>query len=435
MPAMSASFDLAPTPSKSRLIGYIGWLLATLFFSYGWVLRVSPSVMVEQLMRDFAVTGAIIGNLSAVYFYAYAVLQMPVGLAHDRWGPRRVLTVMSLVAGSGALVFAMAPTVEIAYIGRALIGTGSAFALVGSMVLASRWLPQRNFAFFTGIALSIGLLGGAAGQGPLAFLVQMLGWREAMTMVAGGAIVMSLLIWSLTRDHPPQNPVKKPPSTQKPVGALAALWQVARNRQTVFISMFAGLVGAPSLAFGALWGVPYTMQAFDISRAQAAFSMSFTLFGWMIGGPFWGWVSDRLQHRKLPIIIGALITTSSMAAAIYMPGINLELFRVFLFINGFAAGTMAISYALIKEHNAGNGSGAAMGLVNMMAVAGGAIFQPVVGLLLDSQWRGVLVDGARIYSQDTYNNAFLLLPTLYFGSLLFGLCIQETHGRPIIKAT
>ncbi len=431
---MSASTDLAPTPSNSRLTGYIGWLLAALFFSYGWVLRVSPSVMVEQLMRDFAVTGAIIGNLSAVYFYAYAVLQMPVGLAHDRWGPRRVLTVMSLVAGSGALVFAMAPSVEIAYIGRALIGTGSAFALVGSMVLASRWLPQRNFAFFTGIALSIGLLGGAAGQGPLAFLVQMLGWREAMTIVAGGAVVLSLLIWILTRDHPPQSPLKKPPSTEKPVGALAALWQVARNRQTVYVSMFACLVGAPSLAFGALGGVPYTMQAFDISRTEAAFSMSFTLFGWMIGGPFWGWISDRLQRRKLPIIIGALITTSSMAAAIYMPGINLELFRIFLFINGFAAGTMAISYALIKEHNAGNGSGAAMGLVNMMAVAGGAIFQPIVGLLLDNQWQGVLVDGARIYSQEAYANAFILLPTLYFGSLVFGLCIRETHGRPVIKA-
>ena len=153
----------------------------------------------------------------------------------------------------------------------------------------------------------------------------------------------------------------------------------------------------------------------------------------MIGGPFWGWISDRLQRRKLPIVIGAIISTSSMAAAIYTPGLNLELFRVFLFINGFAAGTMAISYALIKEHNAGNGSGAAMGLVNMMAVAGGAIFQPVVGLLLDSRWQGVLVDGARIYSQDAYAYAFLILPALYFASLLSGLSIQETYGRPVLK--
>ncbi len=382
-------------------------------------------------MRDFEVSGAIIGNLSAVYFYAYASLQMPVGLAHDRWGPRRVLCVMSLVAGSGAIIFAIAPTVEIAYIGRALIGTGSAFALVGSMVLASRWLPQRNFAFLTGIALSVGLLGGAIGQSPLAYLVQLRGWREAMMIVAVGAIVLSALIWVFTRDHPESDPGKKTLERRDSVGALAALWRVAKTRQTFPVSMFACLVGAPALAFGALWGVPYTMQAFDVTRTQAAFSMSFVLFGWMIGGPFWGWISDRIRRRKRPIIIGALITTSSMAAALYSPNISLEFYRALLFINGFAAGTMAISYALIKEHNAGNGSGAAMGLVNMMAVAGGAVFQPIVGLLLDAQWQGTMIDGARIYSQETYANAFLLLPVLYFGSLIFGLFIRETYARPV----
>jgi len=387
--------------------------------------------MVEQLMRDFTVSGAIIGNLSAVYFYAYASLQMPVGLAHDRWGPRRVLTVMSLVAGVGAVIFALAPNVEVAYLGRAAIGTGSAFALVGSMVLASRWLPQKNFAFLTGIALSVGLMGGAIGQGPLAFLVQLRGWRDAMLIVAVGALVLSALIWVFTRDHPPQHSVEKTTRHHDSKGALAALWRVAKTRQTFPVSLFACMVGAPALAFGALWGVPYTMQAFDVSRAQAAFSMSFTLFGWMIGGPFWGWLSDKMQRRKQPIIIGALITTSSMAAALYTPGLNLEVYRALLFINGFAAGTMAISYALIKEHNAGNGSGAAMGLVNMMAVAGGAVFQPIVGMLLDYQWQGTLIDGARIYSLETYANAFVLLPVLYFCSLVFALFIRETYGQPI----
>lgn len=411
--------------------------MAAVFFNYAWILRISPSVMVEPLMREFNISGAIIGNLSAVYFYAYASLQMPVGLAHDRWGPRRVLTVTALVAGLGTFIFASAQTVEVAYIGRALIGAGSAFALVGSMVLASRWLPPKKFASFAGIAMSIGMLGGTIGQGPLAALVQNQGWRNAMVFVAIYAVVISAFIWVFTRDHPPQEPAKKtagitttPPAENKG-DALAGLWRVAKNPQSILISMFTCLLAAPSLSFGALWGVPYTVQAFDISQTDAAFSMSFILTGWVVGAPFWGWISDRLQRRKLPIIIGGLITTSTMAAALYLPDINVELFRLFLFINGFAGGTMIISYALMKDHNAGTGSGAALGLLNMMAVAGGAIFQPVVGLLLDNQWDGTLVDGARIYSSDAYASAFLLLPALYFGSLLFGLAIRETHGRPV----
>jgi len=428
---MSSSIDAPSTSSNSKLFGYAGWFLAALFFGYAWILRVSPSVMVEQLMRDFSVPGAVIGNLSAVYFYTYASLQVPVGLAHDRWGPRRVLTFMALVAGIGTFIFALAPTVEIAYIGRALIGAGSAFALLGSMVLASRWLPPKNFAFFTGMALSIGLLGGVIGQGPLATLVHLKGWRDTMIIVAGGAALLSVLIWVFTKDHPHSSPDHKTTTVRDKKGALGELWLVAQKRQTIVISLFAGLIGAPSLAFSALWGVPYAVQAFDISRADAAFSMSFTLFGWMIGGPFWGWISDRFQRRKLPIIIGAVLTTSSMAAAIYIPNLNLEVFRLLLFINGFSAGTMALSYALIREHNAGTGSGAALGIVNMMAVTGGALFQPIMGLLLDARWDGTLIDGARIYSLDAYANAFLLLPALYFGSLVAGLFIRETYGRPV----
>lgn len=384
-------------------------------------------------MRDFAVSGAIIGNLSAVYFYAYASLQIPVGMAHDRWGPRRVLSVMSLVAGLGTLIFALAPTVEIAYLGRALIGTGCAFAVVGTMVLASRWLPPQNFTFFLGLAFSIGLIGGTIGQGPLAYVVHERGWRETMIILAGGAVVLSALIWLFTRDYPDNHPPQQATRTGNSSGALTALWGVAKNPQTIYASLFACLIGAPTLAFGGLWGVPYTMQAFDISRTDAAFAMSFVFVGWLFGGPFWGWASDRFQRRKLPILIGSTLTTITIIAALYTPGIDLNLYRLLLFINGFAGGAMTIGYPLVREHNANNksGAGAAMGLINMLAVAGGAFFQPIVGLLLDNQWDGTLVDGARVYSADAYANAFLLFPMLFIGSLVFGLLIRETYGKPV----
>ncbi|MCW5752751.1 MAG: MFS transporter, partial [Alphaproteobacteria bacterium] len=94
---------------------WAAWALGSLFFCYGFFHRVSPSVMVEDLMRDFAVGGAILGNLSAFYFYAYASLQIPVGLLLDRHGPRRLLTGAALLCAAGSLVFALAPGLGTAY--------------------------------------------------------------------------------------------------------------------------------------------------------------------------------------------------------------------------------------------------------------------------------------------------------------------------------
>lgn len=218
-----------PLPTgRAAWTGYAGWTLAALYFFYAWILRVSPSVMVDELMRDFAVTGAILGNLSAVYFYAYAAIQMPVGMALDRWGPRRVLSIAALVAGVGAGLFAWAPGVQVAYLGRALIGGGCAFGLVGSMVLAAAWFPPRRFALLSGLALGIGFVGGIGGQAPLAVLVEAQGWRASLGMLAAGALVLSAATWLVTRDRPPgrRRPRAKGRRTARhPSGAPCGTWR------------------------------------------------------------------------------------------------------------------------------------------------------------------------------------------------------------------
>lgn len=426
------------TPGETRrrlagvsLVGYASWFLAAMFFFYAWVLRVSPSVMVEQLMRDFAVSGAVLGNLSACYFYSYVAMQMPVGVAVDRWGARRVLSLAVLVTGAGCVIFAYAPNLAMAYLGRTLIGAGAAFGFVGSMVLAGAWFPPRRFALFSGLSLAIGLLGGVSGQAPLALLVEREGWRASMLMLSAGALVLSALIWLITRDRPPGT---TPPPSAKPGGrspAVAALWQVAKRPQTLVIALFTGLITSPALAFGGLWGVPYTMTAYGVSRPAAALAVSSILLGFVVGGPLWGWVSDRIALRKLPIVAAAAMCTATMAAVLYTPELSFDGFRLLLFANGFGGGAMSVGYALAREHNPQGGTGAALGLVNMVAVAGGAILQPVIGLLLDLRWDGTIAAGARLYSLEAYADAFVVLPVLYGLAVPVALFVRETRCRPV----
>jgi MFS family permease len=158
------------------------------------------------------------------------------------------------------------------------------------------------------------------------------------------------------------------------------------------------------------------------------------LFGFTAGAPAWGWLSDRIGRRKRPMLAGAVTGAASTAAALYIPNLPLTIYSVLLFFVGFGGGAMAVSYAAAREHTAGGGTGAALGFVNMVSVLGGAVFQPLIGWLLDLQWDGKLAGGARVYAAETFRQAFLVLPTLYALAFVFALRVRETFCRPYAAA-
>src|SRR5512139_952702 len=128
-----------PIDRSPTFLPLLGWLTGAVFFFYAWVLRVAPSVMVEELMRDFAVGAAVLGNLSAAYFYGYAGMQIPVGLLLDRFGPRRLIAIAALACAGGCALFALGTTLTAVIAGRFLIGASAAFSLVGAMAVAGQW--------------------------------------------------------------------------------------------------------------------------------------------------------------------------------------------------------------------------------------------------------------------------------------------------------
>ena len=379
-------------------------------------------------MAEFKVGGALLGTLSGLYFYTYALLQAPAGLAMDRWGPRRALSLAACITGVGCVLFAIAPGIELAYVGRLLIGGGVSFAFLGSLVLASAWFPARRFAKFSGHGMGIGLNGCIAGQAPLALAVDAAGWRDTMLVLAAAALGLAAAKWLVIRDGPVPRPARAPTTAGESV--LRGLWNVVRRPQTLCIAFFAGLMSTPLLAFGALWGVPYTMQAYGLSKVEAASVMAPILFGFTAGAPVWGWLSDRIGRRKLPMVAGAMMGLAAMAIGIYVPGLPLALYSAVLFFIGFGAACMAVCYAAAREHNAKGGTGAALGFVNMVSVLGGAVFQPLVGWLLDLQWDGKLTAGARVYDLDAYRNALLVMPGVYVLGLVLVWRVRETWCRP-----
>lgn len=408
-----------PSP---RLL-FFGWLICSLFFFYAFVQRVAPSVMVDDLMRDFMVGGAVLGNLSAFYYYTYAGLQIPVGVLMDRIGPRRLIAVALALVGAGSFVFAFSHDLWLAYLGRALIGAGCAFSFVGALNYAAMWFPPNRFATLSGWAQMLGVLGGIMGQAPLGVAVEAFGWRP---MLAGFAVVgvsLALTAAFVLRD--------KPHEVRTDGGSLmSGLMRTLRSVQTWLAAGYGMAMTGTMLAFAGLWGVPFMIEAHDLEKATAAGLVSLLFVGWGVGAPVWGLLSDRWARRRKPMVIGSTLATLGITAAVYLPGLPTWAVAVVLLIQGFGASSMVLCFAVARENNPAWTRGAALGIVNAMVVGSGAILQPIIGWLLDLQWDGAIVDGARTYGVGAYEQAFLILPLTCFAGILITALIRETHGVP-----
>ena len=417
--------DRAPSPS---FLPWIVWGIGALFFCFGFFLRLAPSVMEADLMRDLAIGAAVLGNLSAFYFYAYAGLQIPLGALLDRW-PEKVLPAGMAVCAAGCLLFGIAHDVTLAYAGRFLIGAGAASAWIGTVKLISMWFPSNRFARVNGLTAMLGMVGGIGAQAPLALVVEVAGWRGTMTAGAGFAAALAVVAWLVLGRNTGAARQETPGTggTQ----FLRHLGGVVRTPQTWAAALVVAMGSFPVLVFVGLWGVPYLMAAHGLERPLAAASTSIYLVGFGIGAPLLGWLSDRIGRRRSPMLIGTVAAFIALLALIYVPGLPLAAVQALLFVSGFAGSSCLVSYAVARENNRPDAAGAMAGTVNMTAMTLSALGQPFVGWILDLEWDGRMAAGAPVYSPEAYHTAFLCLALSGAVAVAAALATRETHCRPV----
>ena len=280
----------APPPLR---IAWLIWGLGATLYLIGFFQRVAPAVLTAELMRDFGIGAAALGQLSAFYFYSYVAMQIPTGILADRWGPRRLLSAGAMVAGAGTALFALAPDIFWANAGRLLIGGSVAVAFVGSLKMASHWFPPHFYAMVSGMALFCGIVGAVFAGPPLRMLVNHFSWRSIMLFAALGTLALGAAIWHVVRDHPHEKgyadliggtTVKQRAAR----GIFSGIGQVLASRNTLLLCGISGGIAGCVLAFGGLWGVPYMTTHHGLTTASAAAMNSLLLIAWAVGGPFFG---------------------------------------------------------------------------------------------------------------------------------------------------
>ena len=333
---------------QGLLFPWLICIIAAFFYSYDFILRISPSIMISPLMHDLSINAAGIGLLSAFYFYAYTPLQIPAGVAVDKYNRHRVLTFAALLCVGGTFIFASAHNLYLMFLARILMGAGSAFAFVGALKLASLWLPHKTFAFYTGFATALGTLGAIFADTVLSHFVVHFGWRNTAYLIGCVGIVLLLLVFIFIRNRPPWIP-KLPDEFHN--------WRNVLIRFLIILKYWRfwinGIVGAllfmPVSVFASLWGVSFIEHSFYFSATQATTVTSLIFLGVVFGGPAAGWFSDFINSRKIPLFSASIIITVLAAIVIYISNIPHWLVYILLFVIGLATGAQVLVFAIARE--------------------------------------------------------------------------------------
>ena len=372
---------------KRQLSSYYRWCIFALcasmyIISHFW--RVSTAVVADELSQDLSLSPENLGLLGGAFFYSFGLTQLPMGALLDRFGSRVVISLLACIGAASAIVFALSNNGTMAILARAGIGIGMAAVLMGSYKIFTTWFSPHEFATLSGIMIALGNVGAIGATIPLAWLSATLGWRMSFIGMATVTLLMAVVMYLGVRDHPPQ-----PAGTLPPVPP--SMTDIFSGLRTVFGSgLFWRLAPLGFASYGTLiaaqglWGGPYLMHTYGISKATAGTILLAIPVGTICGAPLWGHWSDRLRRRKFPALLGQgamLLVFSSLAMDLQLSrwGLLLQFWLL-----GVTSASSYILYAQVKETFPLSIVGTALTALNFFVFLGAAMLQHMIGLIMEN---------------------------------------------------
>lgn len=393
------------------------WLLTAVFYFYQYSMRSAPAVMVPELSAAFGLSAVGIASLVGLFYYGYAPFSLVAGMAMDQLGPRKVVPLGAASVAIGAIMFSTGDP-AMASIGRFLQGAGGVFALIGAVYLVSNFMPAARAATLVGATQMFGMAGGSAGQfvvGPL--IGSGVAWDTFWLVMGVIGVPIAVLLFLLIPRREQATAERKPGLGP----AFRAMGIVFINPQSILCGLIAGLMFIPTTIFDMVWGVRFLQEAHGAPYEVAVLRSAAVPFGWIIGCPLLGWLSDRIGRRK-PVIAGsAAVLLATLAFGLYGPAGVFPPYSLAL-LAGIASGGAMIPYTVVKEVNRPEHSGTATGVINFINFSLTALFGPLFAARLLRMSGGADPDLA------AYQSTFM--PMLIGVALAIGLTLLLRETGP-----
>jgi MFS family permease len=377
MAQATTHFEAKAATGDGIRIAVAAWVLTAVYYFYQYALRSAPAVMMPELSNAFGISPIAVASLVGLFYYGYSPFSLVAGAAMDRIGPRRLLPGAAALVGIGALLFATGNT-QLASLGRFLQGAGGVFALVGAIYIATKNFPPSRAATLIGATQMFGMAGGSAGQfvvGPL--IGSGVTWNHFWIAMGVIGLVIGIALFFLI---PNESSTQSGGGLRAVAGAFATVF---KNPQSILCGLISGLMFIPTTIFDMIWGVRFLQEAHGMDYGSAVMRSATVPFGWIIGCPLLGLLSDRLGRRK-PVIAGSGIVLCGCLAWILYGPLGVLPPYVLGLVTGIASGAAMLPYTVIKEANPPQFGGTATGVVNFINFTFSALLGPVFGRILQS---------------------------------------------------
>lgn len=396
------------------------WGLMVFFSFFQFFMQVSGNLMAEAWVHSFLLNSVELGLLSSSFFYGYILVQIPAGFLFDAMGIKQVVRWALTLFVLGLMAFAASPSFSLAMIARFVTGLGAGFAFVGMVYAAASWFRSSIFVIFVGLGEMLSMLLTAIGQTVAPTLLLHFGWRPLMFGCAG----IGLILWALVMRFL-KNPPEFKRSDLRLYPIFKAHWrEVVRVPSVWLAGLFCCGMFSVITVFASLWGNSYLQARYQLSYSAASHLIALIPLGFAIGSPIMGFLNERLiPVRYFVIGIGILLTLSSLSVMLF--GASLPILMMSLVCLGLFGSGNVLAFYIAERSVAPGIRGISIGFCNAIAISGGMIFQPFIGLLLEH----VNIAIAMWIFPALILFATLLTPILCFGTLLPLMFPGSSVGR------
>ncbi|MBZ0130314.1 MAG: MFS transporter [Rhodobacteraceae bacterium] len=389
-----------------------GLLFLVLGYFLSQFYRSFLAVLTPVLGAEIGTTSADLSFASGMWFLTFAAMQIPVGWALDRFGPKLTASVLlAFGGGGGAVVFAMAEGPGAVTLAMALFGIGGSPVLMASYFIFARMFPQAMFSTLAGAMIGFGSAGNLAGSAPLAMAVSAWGWRNTMWGLGFAALLVALALMLVLRDPPAE------PHDEAPGGNLLTL---LTNRNLLLLFPLLLVNYAPAMAIRGLWAGPYLTDVFAMDEAGIGRVTLFMALAMALGNLLYGPAERLLGSKKTVVLAGNLAGAAACLTLWAMPASSpVMAASMFVLIGLFGASypvLMAHGQLFIPRRLTGRG----ITLLNLFGIGGVGLMQFLTSAM------------ARTHAPDPvpvpgfYSDLFLLFAlSLLAGTLIYTLCAER----------
>ncbi len=402
---------------KSRVSSLIIWAVASIFYAYQYILRVMPSIMMNDILQQFQIDSVMFGQFSGIYYIGYSLMHLPVGIMLDHYGPKKVMPICILITILGLLPLMFAEFWVYPILGRLLTGMGSSAAILGTFKIIRLTFNEDKFTRMLSLSVTIGLIGGIYGGGPVNYMCNLLGYKYVIAIFVVIGIVLSILTYYLVPNIKPE----------RSNSVLSNIKEVFCTPKVLAICFFAGCMVGPLEGFADVWGAAFLKQVYGFENSIAVSLPSAIFIGMCFGAPVLSLIAEKTKSYLGTIVASGIIMAGSFVALLVCSMNSVSIGIMFVVVGVCCSYQIIAIYkasTYVKEHAAGLTTAVA----NMVIMSFGYVFHTIIG------WTINVMGGPNDSKAFVYG--VLVIPVaLAIGSIGFYIIILSEHIKKKARST